>query len=152
VRVDRHFQVERFGFIGDRFHFFQRELLGIDCGVWRQDAAGGAEFDDVGAVFLVFAHFLARGPGAVSGAAFDLVLKGQRGGIAAMTASDGNSLSGANNARADNFTLINRFAQIDIRISRGAKVADGCEAGFQRNLGIGDAANRGARGRNDQAT
>ena len=53
-------QAEHVRLVGDRLHLLEAELLRADAVAQREHAAGGADLDHLGAIFVQPAHLVAR--------------------------------------------------------------------------------------------
>ena len=69
VSVGGDFAAEFVSLFGDGLHFLERVLRRAGLIAFAEDAAGGADLDEVGAVLDGFADFGARRPGSVGDAA-----------------------------------------------------------------------------------
>ena len=133
-----HFQPPHVGFFSDGFHLGERHLLLAGLSVVREDAAGGADLDDLGAVFADLAHALAAfiravgvvGAGGVEG-------RGEPGDVA-MAAGRAEGIAGGHDAWPFDLASFNGFFQRHVVPAAGANIADGGEAGFKRCLGVRD--------------
>src|SRR5258707_5331582 len=149
VGVCGDFAAEFVGLFGDGSHFFEGVLRRAGLIAFAENAAGSADFDDVGAVFDDFANFGASGPRAVGDAFCHMViLRGQKI-VVTMAAGDSERRARDEHARTRNFASVDSVANCDVGVASCAHIADGGEAGQEREAsvlgtGYGAARNRDA--------
>jgi hypothetical protein len=108
------------------------------------------ELDHFGAILLVLAHLLAHRPRTICNAAGDgAVFIGQEV-VVAVPARDADRLAGRDDARPGHFAGIDGVLEVHVGKARPAEIAHGGEAGAQRLLGIRDARDGRARGRDSK--
>src|SRR2546423_7576324 len=108
----------------------------------RKHPSGGANFDDVGAVFVIEAHGVTRLIGAIDDAIERIAFFAEEAG--AETAGEitvasrrTESVYGDEHARTRNDTIANGIAQPYIEILVGAHIAHGGESSHQGDAGVG---------------
>ena len=123
----------------DGLHLFEGVLGGLRVVALGEDAAGGSDLDEVGAVLDVFADLMLDGGDAVGYAlAVDVVLVGEKV-LVHVAAGDAERGAGDLHVRAGDVAGVDLVAESDVGVVVGADVADGGEAGFERDLGVFDA-------------
>src|SRR5690606_12722511 len=133
----------------DRPHLFLGELLGADGVAGREHAPGRADLDDVGAVLDLVpdrGHRLVHAVGdPLLDAAARVAVRAVAVGVAVPAgAADGEA--GRDDARAWHQAVFDRVAERDVGPLVGADVADGGEAGQQRDARVLDADDGGVAG------
>ena len=141
VRVCRDPAVELRRGLDDRAHLVFGVLLHAGGIGQRQDAAGRADLDDVGAVFHRIAHRVADFLDAVRHADFHSAFVAQRFRLqpvrlVAVPAANAEGNPGGDNPRPLNPARIDRIAQRDVAKARAADDAYGREARLQRLLRV----------------
>ena len=127
---------ERVSFGDQRVQFGLRELRRIDIVAQGQDAAGGAGFDHVGAVFDVVAHgqtgLVRTVDDAVRDAGFAAEdVRCEAGGRVAVPAGGADGVDGDQHPRAGNLAGGDSVAQTDIDVIARSHIANRREAGHK---------------------
>src|SRR6266478_2129161 len=131
VRVRGDFAAELVGFFGDGLHFFEGVLRRAGLIAFDENAAGGADFDDVGAVLHSFPDFGASGPGAVGDAFRPEVKFGGEQIVVAVPAGNAQCWTGDAHARAFDFARVNSIAKGDVRVAVSTDVSHRGETGAE---------------------
>ena len=120
----------------DGLHLFEGVLAGLGVVAFGEDAAGGADLDEVGAVLDVLADLMLDGGDAVGyGLAVDVVLVREKV-LVHVAAGDAEGGTADLHVRAGDVAGVDLVAEGDVGVVVGADVADGGEAGFEGDLGV----------------
>ena len=134
VRGDLAAEAVRVG--DDGLELFHGVLAGLGVVAFGEDAAGGGDFDEVGAVLDVFADLVLDGGDAVGyGFAMDVVLVREKV-LVHVAAGDAEGGTADLHVRAGDVAGVDLVAEGDVGKGVGADVADGGEAGFEGDLGV----------------
>jgi hypothetical protein len=120
--------------VDDRLHLVIGELLGADRVAVREDPAGGADLDDLGAIFVEPADLGPSLLGAVDDVDLLAVVGGRKLALVAMAAGGADRIAGGDDPRPLDPAAVDRLAEADVLEAVGADVADRGEAGAQRLL------------------
>src|SRR5256885_861325 len=130
------FAAEFVGFFGDGSHFFEGVLRRAGLIAFAENAAGSADFDNVGAVFDDFANFGARGPRAVGDAFCHVVIfRGQKI-VVTMATGDSERRARDEHARTRNFASVDSVTNCDVGVASCAHIADGGEASHEGEASV----------------
>ncbi|OIQ63318.1 hypothetical protein GALL_551410 [mine drainage metagenome] len=119
------------GLINDGLDLIEGQLLGAGGVAVAEHTAGGADLDDLGAVFVQLADHLAALVGAVDHRRPLLVHRGREEGGVTMAAGRADGVGRRNDARPLDIAGVDRLLQADVVVVVGADIADGGEAGLQ---------------------
>src|SRR5947199_10847349 len=121
--VGGHFAAQAVRVGNDGLHFLQRVLRGARVVALGEHAAGGADLDDVSAVFDDLADFVLHAFNAVGSAiAFGVILVRQQV-VVAMAAGDAERRPAGVNTRAGQHTFVDGITQGNVCIPVGAYIA-----------------------------
>src|SRR6267142_6370065 len=151
VGVRGDLATELVGFFGDGLHFFECVLGCAGLIAFTEDAAGGADLDDIGAVLGGFPDFGASGPGAIGNAFRLVVIFGREQIVVALAARDAKRRAGSAHSRTFDVAGVDGVAECDVRVTARADVSNGGEAGAQRKPSVLHPGNGFARNRNSEA-
>src|SRR6185312_4862348 len=150
VGVGRHFAAEAVSVSHDGLHFFQRVLRGLRVIAHGKHASGGADLNQVGAIFDDLAHLVLHGFHAVGYAiVLAVVVVGQQV-VVAVAAGDAEGRTADQHAGAGHVAGVDGVTQGYVGVARGPHVAHGGETRFQRDAGIAGAHERRTGHRNAQ--
>ena len=122
--------------LGDRPKLGFGELLLAGLGVAREDAAGGADLDHLGAAHALLADPVPELLRPVSDARRRDMIAGRQEGFVAMAAGRGERVRGRHDPRPRDPALVDRLHIGDVGMIGGADVAHRGEARLERGAGM----------------
>ena len=125
--------------VGDRLHLLEAELLRADAVAHREHAAGRADLDHFGAVFVHPAHLLARIFGSADDRRRLLVVIRRQSGVVAMSAGRSDGIGRRDDPWPGHQAGVDRLLQPDVVEVARSDVAHRGEAGVERFPRIADA-------------
>ena len=141
MRVRGDPEAQQMRLVGDRLQLLEAQLLRARRVGLGQDAAGGADLDDLGAIFAQAPHDFAHLVGTAAQPELRVVETGRQvAGIVAMPAGRADQISGGHDARADDVAALDRPLQRHVIEVATADVAHRGKAGAQhlRRVGYAD--------------
>ncbi len=150
VGVRGGFAMKRMSFVDQRGQFLLRELRRVDIVCGREDAAGGADLNNVRAIFVIEAHRVASLIRTIDDAVERAGLTAEDACaktvlIVAVTAGRTERTDTDEHARTGNVAVRDGIAKADIDVIGRADVADSSETGHKRDARV-DAGVQGALG------